>query len=99
MQGEECMVAYKKVVISCAYFGVSGTVEEYLDGYERALFKSTHRTLLLPLCSLFSPFSLSIFLFLFLLSNPVPLIFPLSSLLLTLFPVVFNLSPILMFEE
>jgi len=37
-----CMIAYKKVVISCAYFGIAGTVEDYLEGYERSLFKGTH---------------------------------------------------------
>eukprot|EP00291_Cryptomonas_curvata_P028204 CAMPEP_0172208138 /NCGR_PEP_ID=MMETSP1050-20130122/34287_1 /TAXON_ID=233186 /ORGANISM="Cryptomonas curvata, Strain CCAP979/52" /LENGTH=374 /DNA_ID=CAMNT_0012887659 /DNA_START=17 /DNA_END=1139 /DNA_ORIENTATION=+ len=40
-----CMIAYKKVVISCAYFGIAGTVEDYLEGYERSLFKGTHRKL------------------------------------------------------
>jgi len=40
-----CMVAYRKVVIECSYFGISRTVEDYLEGYENGLFKNTHRKL------------------------------------------------------
>ena len=39
----EVMIAYKLTTISCTYFGISGTVEEYLEGYEYNLFKMSHR--------------------------------------------------------
>lgn len=37
------MIAYKLVTITCTYFGLSGTVEDYLEGYEYTLFKTSHR--------------------------------------------------------
>lgn len=40
---KDIMVAYKMCTISCTYFGISGTVEDFLEGYEYNLFKSSHR--------------------------------------------------------